>query len=143
MNVNIKILDPRAKVPEYKSEGAAGFDLHCILEHDLFLQAGASATLETGVAFEIPVGYEGQVRPRSGLAFNQSVVAAIGTIDSDFRHSVKVRLMNHSFQTVRFTNGDRVAQMVICPVVQVKFIVVDQLSSTARGASGFGSTGIK
>jgi dUTP pyrophosphatase len=93
------------------------------------------------LAFEIPEGFEGQVRPRSGLSFNSGTLTSFGTIDADYRGEIKICLYNHSFQTVRIKSGDRVAQLVIAPVVQAQLTVVSELSGTVRGQKGFGSSG--
>jgi dUTP pyrophosphatase len=99
--------------------------------------------LSTGLAFGIPEGYEGQIRPRSGLSFNKDCDAVLGTADQDYLGEIKVRLRNHSFQTMRFTTGDRVAQLVIVPVARVQLEVVGDLGTTDRGDKGFGSSGMK
>lgn len=139
MKLNIKKLHPDAVIPSYGSEGAACFDLHAI--EDVRSVFGR-AIIATGLAVEVPPGYEMVVRPRSGLAFKRGVHAFAGTIDSDYRGEVKVLLMTDSsscaFDVAR---GERIAQATIQPVLRVEFNEVSELGDTARGAGGFGSTG--
>jgi dUTP pyrophosphatase len=143
MKLKIKILDPRAVVPEYKTAGASGVDLHAILEEPLLILPGERKTIRTGLAIEIPEGYEAQCRPRSGLSFNHGVVTSFGTIDSDYRGENKVCLYNHSFSNFKVMPGDRVAQLVFTKVERADIEVVNELSDTVRGIGGFGSTGVK
>lgn len=133
-----------AFLPQYKTEGAAGADLCAYLEEPLVIKAGESAIVPTGLFFEIPSGYEVQIRPRSGLAAkNQiTVLNTPGTIDSDYRGEIKVILINLGKQDFVINNSDRIAQMVIAPVVQADFSIINELSSTKRGENGFGSTGV-
>lgn len=128
-------------LPAYQSAGAAGLDL-CAAEA-LVLAPGQRAAVPTGLALAIPLGFEGQVRARSGLALKHGlgVANAPGTIDADYRGEVKVILVNLGQEPVAITRGMRVAQLVIAPVVQVAINVVDDLDETARGTGGFGSTG--
>jgi dUTP pyrophosphatase len=118
-------------------------DLHAALDTAMQLAPGAVAAIPTGLAMAIPRGYEGQVRPRSGLAAKHAVtvVNAPGTIDADYRGEVKVLLINHGREPFAIAHGDRVAQLIIAPVVQAELAVVEELSETDRGAGGFGSTG--
>lgn len=204
LDVKIKLVHPDAKVPEYKTDGAAGFDLHMVDEEvvvepiqlikgpmekeeleqaqnliaDIFLDnindtykqaidevfgedflkkliidelpknvfqttqiKTSSVVVDTGVAFEIPEGYEMQIRGRSGLAFKHNIEVHRGTIDSDYRGTVKVKLYNLGNEPVVLRKGDRIAQGVIQPVVKAKFETVSELSETDRGTGGFGSTG--
>lgn len=133
-----------AFLPQYKTEGAAGADLCAYLEEPLVIKAGESVIVPTGLFFEIPSGYEVQIRPRSGLAAkNQiTVLNTPGTIDSDYRGEIKVILINLGKQDFVINNSDRIAQMVIAPVVQADFSIINELSSTKRGENGFGSTGV-
>ena len=144
--VNIKCIASKgAVIPEYKTAGAAGADLCALLEAPLTIPAGKFAMVPTGLFFEIPQGYEVQVRPRSGLAAKNGVTVlnTPGTIDSDYRGEVKVILINLGPADFTINSGDRIAQMVIAPVTQASFTLADSLSETERGAGGFGSTGIK
>ena len=127
------------------SAAAAGADLSAAMDQALVLGPGERIAVPTGLAIAIDDGFEGQVRPRSGTALKQglTVVNAPGTIDSDYRGEVKVLLVNLSNQDVVIEPGQRVAQMVIAPVVQAVFVPVDELNDTGRGTGGFGSTGTK
>lgn len=141
--VRFRRLRPDAVVPAYMTADAAGLDLAAALDLAVTLAPGARAAVGTGLAMELPRGFEGQVRPRSGLAKNHgvTVVNAPGTIDADYRGEVAVLLINLGDQPVAITPGMRIAQLVIAPVVQATIEVADELTSTARGAGGFGSTG--
>lgn len=132
-------------LPEYQTPGAAGCDISACISDPMTLKSAERALIPTGLVFEIPEGFEIQVRPRSGLAFKNgiSVVNAPGTIDSDYRGELKILLINHGQSDFVIQNGDRVAQLVIAPVLQAQFEWADVLSDTTRGAGGFGSTGIK
>lgn len=133
--------------PEYATLGASGFDLRA--NEDTVLKAGEFKGVSTGLYFELPVGYEIQVRPRSGLAFKNGVTVlnSPGTVDSDYRGEVKVILINHSKVDFKIAKGDRIAQAVIANVLAKNFINLTKVSSisndTDRGTGGFGSTGIK
>ena len=132
-------------LPAYESAGAAGMDLRAAVAEDapLTLAPGARALVPTGLVFEIPEGYEGQVRPRSGLAFRHGVTClnTPGTIDADYRGEVKVLLINHGDEPFEITRGARIAQMVVAPALQVVLELRDAAGETVRGAGGFGSTG--
>lgn len=135
-------------LPAYETEGAAGADLRANFGPDLraagmVLAPGARALIPTGLRLEIPVGYEVQVRPRSGLALKHGITLpnSPGTIDSDYRGPLGVIVMNAGDQPFHIQHGDRIAQMIVAPVVQARFTVVEALSDTDRGAGGFGSTG--
>lgn len=130
-------------LPSYGSEGAAGADLMAAVETAVTIAPLERVAVPTGLVLEIPSGWEGQVRPRSGLAVNSglTVVNAPGTVDSDYRGEVKVLLVNLSADPVAVQRGDRIAQLVIAPVARVVFEEVEALSATARGVGGFGSTG--
>jgi len=136
-------LRPDAVVPRYMTAHAAGLDLCAALDAPLVLEPGQRAAVATGLAMAIPPGHEGQVRPRSGLALKHglTVVNAPGTVDADYRGEVKVLLVNLGAEPVTIAPGDRVAQLVIAPVIQAELAEVDALDDTARGAGGFGSTG--
>jgi dUTP pyrophosphatase len=130
-------------LPAYQSADAAGFDLSAAVETDLVLAPGAVALVPTGLAMAIPRGFEGQVRPRSGLAAKNGVTVlnTPGTIDADYRGEVKVILINHGSAAFTVTRGMRIAQMIIAPVLQAALIEVGSLDETDRGSGGFGSTG--
>ena len=132
-------------LPRYQTAHSAGLDLHACLEQDLVLQPMARALVPTGLSLEIPEGYEGQVRPRSGLALKQGVTClnTPGTIDSDYRGEVGVILVNLSDTAVTVKRGDRIAQLVIAQVAHVELVEAHELSDSGRGAGGFGSTGLK
>jgi dUTP pyrophosphatase len=134
---------PGALVPRYMSEGAAGLDLASAAEEAITVAPGGRVAVPTGLAFAIPRGFEGQVRPRSGLArkVGVTVVNAPGTIDSDYRGEVQVLLVNLGDAPHVIAPGDRVAQLVIAPVVTAELEEVASLDETARGAGGFGHTG--
>ncbi len=135
--------DPRF-VPTYRSEGASGADLSARLEKDLIMKPGERALVPTGIRLEIPAGLEGQVRPRSGLAARQglTVLNAPGTIDSDYRGEVQVILVNLGTADVVVHPGDRIAQIVLCPVLRAAFRLSEKVQETQRGDGGFGSTGV-
>jgi dUTP pyrophosphatase len=128
-------------LPAYETAGAAGMDLRAA--EDAVLEPGARCLMPTGLAIALPQGFEAQVRPRSGLAVNHgiSVLNTPGTIDSDYRGEIKVPLINHGETEFKIRRGDRIAQMVIAPVIQVRIVETDALDQTARGADGFGSSG--
>ncbi len=128
-------------LPAYATEGAAGMDV--VSAEDVVLAPGARHAVATGLALAIPFGYEIQVRPRSGLALKHGITVpnTPGTIDSDYRGELKVILINHSADPFDIRRGDRVAQLVLAPVVQASWLTVDELDETARGEGGFGSTG--
>ena len=143
--VNIKCVASKgAIIPEYKTSGAAGADLCALLDAPLTISAGSYAMVPTGLFFEIPEGYEVQVRPRSGLAAKNGVTVlnTPGTIDSDYRGEIKIILINLGKADFTINSGDRIAQMVVAPVTQATFSLCDSLSETERGAGGFGSTGV-
>jgi dUTP pyrophosphatase len=130
-------------LPEYETDGAAGFDLRACLEEDVEIASGETALIPTGFAVAVPIGYEAQVRPRSGLALKNAISLpnSPGTIDSDYRGEVRIILINHGRQAFRVEHGMRIAQMVITPVTRAVWEEVDELPATDRGAGGFGSTG--
>ena len=136
--------DADITLPGYMSEDAAGMDLCAAIVDPVMLAPGARAKIPTGFALEIPKGYEGQVRPRSGLAAKHGVTLlnAPGTIDSDFRGEVHVLLVNHGAEPFTVRRNDRIAQLVIAPVTRARVVETETLDSTARGSGGFGSSGI-
>ncbi|MSO71092.1 MAG: dUTP diphosphatase [Alphaproteobacteria bacterium] len=132
-------------LPEYATHGAAGMDLLAAVGDPLVIAPGARACVPTGIAIALPEGFEAQVRPRSGLAFKQGVTClnSPGTIDADYRGEVAVLLINHGQEPFTVTRGLRIAQLVVAPVVTARWRKVAALLDTARGAGGFGSTGLK
>lgn len=141
--IRVKKIRPQAILPRYMTKHAAGCDLFAALEESLALEPGARTLIPTGLVMEVPVGYEGQVRPRSGLALREglTLVNAPGTIDADFRGEVGVIVINHGQDTCVIQPGDRIAQLVVAPVVDATFQEVEEVSSTDRGKGGFGHTG--
>ena len=133
-----------AVVPVYKTSGAAGADVCAHLENPVTLKKGERQLIPTGLYFEIPEGYEIQVRPRSGLAFKNGVTVlnTPGTIDSDYRGELKVLLINLGNDDFVINNGERIAQIIVAPVTVGNFISAENLSETQRGKGGFGSTGV-
>ena len=134
-----------AVIPQYKTCGAAGADLCAFLENPVTISCGKTAIIPTGLFFEIPNGYEIQIRPRSGLAAKNGVTVlnTPGTIDSDYRGEIKIILINLGDEDFMINSGDRIAQMIVAPVTQADFSIVENLSETERGTGGFGSTGVK
>ncbi|MEO7453712.1 MAG: dUTP diphosphatase [Fimbriimonadales bacterium] len=141
MRISITAESPDC-VPEYASTQAAGMDLRA--NEAVELAPMARFAVGTGIRVAIPEGYEGQVRPRSGLALKKglSIPNAPGTIDADYRGEVKVILINLSGEPIKIERGDRIAQLVICPIVRAELLVCDELPETSRGEGGFGSTGV-
>jgi len=143
--VQVKRLDGAQdlKLPVRASKQAAGVDLHAAIETSLTLEPGQRALVPTGIAVALPDGYEGQVRPRSGLAVRDGIalVNAPGTIDADYRGEIKVIMINLGSEPVTFKRGDRVAQLVVQRLPNIEWEAVDELSATTRGAGGFGHTG--
>jgi dUTP pyrophosphatase len=130
-------------LPAYETAGSAGMDLRAAVNEPMTLIAGARAAIPTGLAFAVQPGFEAQIRPRSGLALKNGITClnTPGTIDSDYRGEVKVILVNLGHEPFTIQRGDRIAQMVIAPVVQAEILEVETLDETLRGAGGFGSTG--
>ena len=146
MRVGIKTL-PHAQglpLPHYATPGSAGLDLLAAIEEDIQLAPGQRMAVATGIAIELPLGVEAQVRPRSGLALNHGITClnAPGTIDSDYRGEIKAILINHGDAVFKISRGMKIAQMVIARHEQAELVEMDALSDSARGASGFGSTGM-
>jgi dUTP pyrophosphatase len=130
-------------LPAKQSDGSSGVDLHACVDAELVLKPGASSLVPTGISVEVPPGYEAQVRPRSGLALNKGVTVlnSPGTVDSDYRGEVKVILINHGSRAATISRGERIAQMVFCPVCDPVIEEADSLEETNRGSGGFGHTG--
>jgi len=145
VTLKVSRTDPRVSLPRYESEGAAGMDLGAFLDGDLPIPPMGRALVPTGLKIEIPEGFEGQVRPRSGLAakFGVTVLNSPGTIDSDYRGEVRVILANLGAETFTVKNGDRIAQLVIAPFARASILEAEtgRLSVTQRNSGGFGSTG--
>ena len=143
--MKMKIISKSGRIPKYETEGAAGFDIAAYLDEPMTLNPGERALVPTGLFFEVPVGYEAQVRARSGLAIKKGIglVNGIGTIDSDYRGEVKVTLINWGNEAFVINDGERIAQVVINAYAVVDFDLVDELSETERGEGGFGHTGVK
>jgi len=141
--VAVKKLHPNAVLPVYMTEHAAGLDLHAALDGPLQVAPGDRVLVPTGLAMAIPPGFEGQVRPRSGLAIRQglTLLNAPGTIDADYRGEVGIIVINHGSMTVAINPGDRIAQLIIAPVCRAELFEVDELEATSRNDGGFGPTG--
>lgn len=141
MKVNI-INQSGHDLPAYQTEHAAGMDLHAVLSQEVVLQPLERTLVPTGLFLEVPVGYEAQVRPRSGMAYKHgiTVLNSPGTIDADYRGEIKVLLVNLSNQAYTIQHGDRIAQMVVAAHEQVQWQPVDSLGETTRGSGGYGST---
>lgn len=139
----MKLSHYKGELPAYQSSLASGFDVRAQLENPVILKPGERVLLPTGLSFEIPPGFEIQARPRSGLAAKHgiSIVNTPGTIDADYRGEVKIILINMGLETFEIKDQERIAQLVLAPVVQAQFEMVGELSETQRGAGGFGSTG--
>lgn len=156
MELRIKKTHPEARIPRRAKPGDSGLDLCALLpDGEVHIPPGERRRFLTGIAIELPtpelehngngfwalLGYEAQVRPRSGLA-TEGILCAFGTVDNGYRGDIGVTLLNHSFHTFRVRHGDRIAQLVICPVAYPELVEVEELSETERGADGFGSTGV-
>jgi dUTP pyrophosphatase len=146
VNIHIKRLrkDPAVALPQYMTEGSSGMDLFACLQTELTLQPGERRLIPTGVSVAIPEGFEGQVRPRSGLAIRNGIglINAPGTIDADYRGEVAVLLINFGNEPFTVCNGDRIAQMIISRVFRATWQEVEDLPPTQRQGGGFGHTGI-
>ena len=143
VKVLIKKLDPKVKLPEYKTAGASGMDLLAFIRKPLTVKPKTSSLIPTGLSVAFSEDYEIQIRPRSGLAAknNISVLNTPGTIDSDYRGEIKVIIYNHSDNDFTINNGDRIAQMILTPIIKMTLEETLDLPETIRGKSGFGSTG--
>jgi len=142
--VIVRIKSDSGYIPKYETAGAAGMDLAAHISADVTILPGKTALIGTGIYIELPIGYEAQVRARSGIAAKHSVgiVNGIGTIDSDYRGEIKVILINWGEEPFIVKNGDRIAQMVILRYEKAEFIKVEELSETERDEGGFGHTGL-
>ena len=143
--IEVKCLASKGAVmPCYKTQGAAGADVCAFLTEPVTIEPGSFAMIPTGLFFEIPQGYEIQVRPRSGLAAKNgiTVLNTPGTIDSDYRGELKIILINLGKEAFVVKNGERIAQIIVSPVTLASFTITDSLSDTSRGEKGFGSTGV-
>lgn len=145
MKIKIKKLNENATIPTYGSLYAAGADLYACIEEDTVIKSGETKLIKTGLAIELPIGYAAFIYARSGLASKRGLAPAnkVGVIDCDYRGEIMVALHNHSEVQQTVAKGERVAQMVIAPYITAEFTEVDELSDTARGDGGFGSTGTK
>ena len=143
--IQIKKLSSFVSTPKYETPGSSGMDIAAHIEEKVIINPGEKSLVPTGFSLAIPRGYEVQIRPRSGLAAKKSITVlnTPGTIDADYRGEIKVILINLGKEKFIIENGERIAQMVVCPVVQAKLEEVKELSDTVRGSSGFGSTGAK
>tara|TARA_X000000368_G_C22931592_1_gene667881 strand:+ start:536 stop:973 length:438 start_codon:yes stop_codon:yes gene_type:complete len=143
VKVLIKKLDPNVKLPEYKSDGASGMDLLAFIKETINIKPKTSSLIPTGLSVAFSKNYEIQIRPRSGLAAkkNISVLNTPGTIDSDYRGEIKIIIYNHGNTEFVINNGDRIAQMILSPVLKIEFEETNDLPETIRGEGGFGSTG--
>ena len=143
VKVLVKKLNSKVKLPSYKTEGSSGMDLIAFVDKPIEIKPNNSALIPTGLSIAIPEDCEVQIRPRSGLAAksNISVLNTPGTIDSDYRGELKVILFNHGNKHFIVKNNERIAQMVLTPILKVDFEEVESLPDTVRGAGGFGSTG--
>jgi dUTP pyrophosphatase len=143
VKVLIKKLNSSVKLPSYKTDGASGMDLMACIEKPLNLEPGKSCLIPTGLSVAFPSDYEIQIRPRSGLAAkkNISILNTPGTIDSDYRGELKIILFNHGNENFIINNNDRVAQMVLTPIVKMELEEINELPNSDRGDGGFGSTG--
>ena len=143
VKVLVKKLNSKAQLPKYKTSGSSGMDLMALIENPIKIKPQESALIATGIAIDIPEGTEVQIRPRSGLAAKSSisVLNTPGTIDSDYRGEIKIILFNHGKEEFTINNNDRIAQMVLMPILKAEFEEVEDLPETLRGSEGFGSTG--
>jgi len=143
VKVLVKRLDSKVKIPEYKTSGSSGMDLMAFVENSIKIAPNTLELIPTGLSIAIPEDLEIQIRPRSGLAAkcSISVLNTPGTIDSDYRGELKIILFNHGNKDFIVNNNDRIAQMVLTPVIKMELEEVNQLPETIRGSGGFGSTG--
>jgi len=145
VKILIKRLSSKVTMPQYKTIGSSGMDIAAFLDNEILIKPSEKKIIPTGIKLKIPKGYEIQIRPRSGLAANNdiTVLNTPGTIDSDYRGEIKVILFNHGKNIFKVENGLRIAQMVLCPVIEAKLSEVEIIDETERGEGGFGSTGTK
>ena len=141
--IQIKKLSVSVSIPKYETPGSSGMDIAAFIKNNVTIYPGEKALVPTGFSISVPIGYEVQIRPRSGLAAkkNITVLNSPGTIDADYRGEIKVILINHGKEKFIIENGERIAQMVVCPVVHANLEEVKELPNTQRGSGGFGSTG--
>ena len=145
VKILIKKTSKEVITPKYKTDGSSGVDLSAFLDKEIVIKPNSSDLIPTGLQVAIPEEFEIQIRPRSGLAAKESigVLNSPGTIDSDYRGELKIILFNHGNKDFIINNGDRIAQMVLVPILKMEFEEVDSLPETIRGQGGFGSTGKK
>ena len=145
VKILIKKINKEVITPKYKTDGSSGVDLSAFLDKEIVIKPNSSELIPTGLQVAIPEEFEIQIRPRSGLAAKESigVLNSPGTTDSDYRGELKIILFNHSNKDFIINNGDRIAQMVLVPILKMEFEEVDSLPNTVRGQGGFGSTGKK
>jgi len=143
VKILVKKFDKNIKLPTYETSGSSGMDLVAYIKNKITIKPGKTAIISTGIAIAIPKNYEIQIRPRSGLAAKKgiSVLNTPGTVDSDYRGEIKIILINLSEESFVVKSGDRVAQMMLCPVIKAKLKEVKNLPKTIRNRGGFGSTG--
>ena len=143
VKVLIKKLNSKIQLPKYKTDGSSGMDLMAFIESPINIKPQESALIPTGISVAIPEDTEVQIRPRSGLAAksSMSVLNTPGTIDSDYRGEIKIILFNHGKKEFIINNNDRIAQMILMPIIKAEFEEVEDLPKTLRGSGGFGSTG--
>ena len=143
LEILVKKFDKNIKLPDYKTSGSSGMDLVAYIKNKITINPGKTVIIPTGIAVAIPKKYEIQIRPRSGLAAKKgiSVLNTPGTIDSDYRGEIKIILINLGKKSFVIKSGDRVAQMILCPVIKAELKEVNILPKTVRGKEGFGSTG--
>ena len=143
VKILVKKFDKNIKLPVYKTSGSSGMDLVAYIKKKITINPSETAMIPTGIAVAIPKNYEIQIRPRSGLAANKgiSVLNTPGTIDSDYRGEIKIILINLGKRPFDIKSGDRIAQIIVCPIAKAEFKEVKQLPKTTRGKGGFGSTG--
>ena len=143
--IQIKKLSDAVLIPKYETSGSSGMDIAAHIAENITINPGEKALIPTGFSLAIPHGFEVQIRPRSGLAAKKSITVlnTPGTIDADYRGEIKVILINLSKEKFIVRNGERIAQMVVCPIAQVQLDEVKELFETDRGSGGFGSTGTK
>ena len=143
VKILVKKFNKNIKLPTYKTSGSSGMDLVAYIKNKITINPGKTAMIPTGIAVAIPKNYEIQIRPRSGLAAKKgiSVLNTPGTVDADYRGEIKIILINLSKKLFVVKSGDRIAQMVLCPIAKGKFKTVKKLPRTIRGGGGFGSTG--
>ena len=143
LKILVKKFDKNIKLPDYKTSGSSGMDLVAYIKNKITINPGKTAIIPTGIAVAIPKNYEIQIRPRSGLAAKKgiTVLNTPGTIDADYRGEIKIILINLSTKSFVVKSGDRIAQMILCPVAKGRLKEVKNLPKTVRGKKGFGSTG--